>query len=316
MASMRNLFGLGFLAAILIPSFHFLHAQDLAPRAYVITPLRSNAITLTYAFNSGNLFFNGAVPITGATARASLPIFSYYHSFNFLGRSANFAVFVPYGVGHFRGTVADAEAYAYRSGLLDTEYRLSVNLKGGPALLPREFIRWRQKKLIGVSLRVVAPTGQYDPTKLVNWSSNRWAFKPEVGYSDRWGHWVFDVYGGVWLFTRNPEFFSRNAYNPGTSVQTEQPVGSVEAHLSRDLSPRLWASLDGNFWFGGTTSLDGVENPLTRQTNSRIGLTGSIPMTRHQSLKINWSYGAYVRYGRNFLTVSLAWQYSWLGHPN
>ena len=316
MVSMRTFFRLGLLAVILIPSFHCLYAQDLAPRAYVITPLRSNAITLTYAFNDGNLLFNGALPITGATARASLPVFSYYHSFNFFGRSANIAVFVPYGVGHFRGTVAGAEAYAYRSGLLDTQYRLSVNLKGGPALLPREFMKWRQKKLIGVSLRVVAPTGQYDPTKLINWGSNRWAFKPEIGYSGRYGRWVFDVYGGIWLFTRNPEFFSRNAYNPGTSVQTERPVGSIEAHFSHDINPRLWASLDGNFWFGGRTSLDGVASPLTRQTSSRLGLTGAIPITRHQSIKISWSYGSYVRFGGNYLTLSVAWQYAWLGRPN
>ena len=34
--------------------------QDLAPRAYVITPLNSNAITLTYSYNAGNLLFDGA----------------------------------------------------------------------------------------------------------------------------------------------------------------------------------------------------------------------------------------------------------------
>jgi hypothetical protein len=317
MASTRTLVNIGFSVAILLFPLHSLVAQDLAPRAYLITPLRSNAITLTYAFSDGNLFFNGALPITGATARASFPVFSYYHSFNFFGRSANIAAFVPYGVGHFRGTVAGAEGYAYRSGLLDTAYRLSVNLKGGPALLPREFAKWRQKKLIGVSVQVVAPTGQYDPTKLINWGSNRWAFKPEIGYSERWrGHWVFDVYGGIWLFTKNPEFFSRNAYNPGTTVQTERPVGAVEAHLSHDISPRLWASLDGNFWFGGQTSLNGVENPLTRQTSSRLGLTGSLPMTRHQSIKISWSYGSYVRFGGNYLTLSVAWQYAWFGRPN
>lgn len=315
MASMRTYFSLAFSAAILLSPLDCLRAQDLAPRAYVITPLRANAITLTYAFSDGNLLFNGALPITGATARASLPIFSYYHSFNFFGRSANIAAFVPYAVGHLRGTVAGTEEYAYRSGLLDTAYRLSVNLKGGPALLPRDFMKWRQKRLIGASLRIVAPTGQYDPTKLINWGSNRWAFKPEIGYSERLGGWVLDVYGGAWLFTRNPEFFSRNAYNPGTTVQTERPVGSIEAHLSRDVRPRLWASLDGNFWFGGRTSLNGVESPLTRQTSSRIGLTGSIPLTRRQSIKISYSYGTYVRFGGNFLTVSVAWQYGWLGHP-
>jgi Putative MetA-pathway of phenol degradation len=316
MASKRSFFRLVLSVAALISPLCSLNAQDLAPRAYVITPMRSNAITMTYAFNDGSLLFDGAVPITGATARLSLPVFSIYHSFNFFGRSANIAAFVPYGVGHFRGRVLGAEAYAYRSGLLDTAYRLSVNLKGGPALPLQDFRKWHQKTIIGVSLRVVAPTGQYDPAKLINWGSNRWAFKPELGYSERWGNWIFDLYGGVWFFTKNPEFFSRNAYNPGINVQTQKPIGSIEGHLSYDVKPRLWFSFDGNFWYGGRTSLNGVENPLTRQTSSRMGLTGSVPLNRHQSLKFSYSFGAYIGFGGDYLNVSAAWQYSWFGRPN
>lgn len=56
----------------------------------------------------------------------------------------------------------------------------------------------------------MAPTGQYDPTVLIKWGTNRWAFKPEIGYSQRWDHWVLDGYAGVWFFTTNPEFFSHN----------------------------------------------------------------------------------------------------------
>ena len=47
---------------------------------------------------------------------------------------------------------------------------------------PKEFAKWKQKRLLGLSLKVVAPTGQYCGTKLINWDSNRWAFKPELGY--------------------------------------------------------------------------------------------------------------------------------------
>jgi hypothetical protein len=313
---MRTFFRIAISAATIIASLSLLNAQDLAPRAYTITPLRSNAITLTYSLFDGSLLLDGAAPITGATARSSIPILSYYHSFNFFGRSANIVAFLPYGVGHFRGTVLGAEKLAYRSGLLDSAYRFSVNLKGGPALLPGDFRKWHQKRLIGASLRVVAPTGQYDPAKLINWGSNRWAFKPEVGYSERWRNWLLDIYGGAWLFTKNPEFFSHNEYYSGTRAQTQEPIGSVEVHLSYDVRPRLWASLDGNFWYGGRTSLDGIENPFTRQMNSRIGLTGSIPVSRHQSLKLSYSTGSYIKFGGNYVNLSVAWQYSWLGRPN
>ena len=180
-------------------------------------------------------------------------------------------------MGNVRGTAFGAETSVYRSGLFDSVFRFSVNLKGAPAMTLGEMRQWRQKTLIGVSLKVVAPTGQYDPTKLINLGSNRWSFKPELGLSRRFGHWVLDAYAGVWFFTRNPEFFSRNQYVPGTQDQTQDPIVAFETHLSYDFKPRLWVSLDANFWRGGRTSLNGVENPVTLQKSSRIGVTASFP---------------------------------------
>jgi hypothetical protein len=152
----------------------------------------------------------------------------------------------------------------------------------------------------------VAPTGQYDPTKVINWGNNRWAFKPEFGYSERWGHWILDAYAAVWFFTTNPEFFSYNAFFPGTNTQSQKPFVACEGHLSYDVKQRFWFSFDGNFWRGGTTSLNGIENPQTAQTSSRIGATASIPLNNHQSLKFSYSDGDYVRFGGNHQNVSAA----------
>ena len=91
---------------------------------------------------------------------------------------------------------------------------------------------------------------------------------------------------------------------------------SFEGHLSYDFKPRLWISLDSNFWLGGKTSLNGLEDPLTKQTNSRIGVAAAVPITNHQSLKLSYNDGTYIRYGGNYHNVSFAWQYSWLGRPN
>ncbi len=317
MSNLRTgyLLGLGLAAALLSCPPLALRAQDLAPRAYVITPLHSNAVILTYSFYDGSINFNGALPTTDAKGKYSVPIFSYYHSFGLFGRSANIAVALPYGIGHFTGTVAGAGVNLYRSGLTDSVYRFSLNLKGGPAMPPREFVKWHQKVLLGVGLKMIAPTGQYDPTKLINWGTNRWSFKPEFGYSQRWGNWVVDGYAGVWLFTTNHDYWSRNIYYPGTRSLSQSPIGAFETHLSYDFKPRFWVSLDGNFWVGGATSVASVENPLTKQENSRLGATAAIPITKHQSLKFGYSNGSYIRFGGNYQNVSLAWQYSWLGRP-
>jgi len=320
--SLRNVIRFGilrFCRAVLLFVFNMATlgcAQDLAPRAYVITPVHSNAVTLTYAFFSGDLLLDGALPIEDATAKASVSVFSYAHSFRVIGRSASFAGSLPYGVGNFRGTVVGTETSAYRSGTFDSSYRVSINLMGGPAMDLQQFRTWQQKTLLGISFKLVAPTGQYDPTKLINYGTNRWSFKPEVGLSRRWGHWVVDTYGAVWFFTTNHDFFSRNQFSPGTNTQKQNPTFAFEGHLSYDVKPRLWASLDGNFWIGGRSRLNGVENPNTLQRNSHIGSTVSLPVNTHQSLKFSYNRGAYVIYGGNYQNISLGWQYSWLGRPD
>jgi hypothetical protein len=307
------------LAALLVAGgAPALHAQDLAPRAYVITPLGSNAITAAYTYNTGELLFEGTVPIEDATGKLSVPMLTYYRSFGLFGRSANVLAALPYGVGTFEGRVFEQERSVYRSGLFDSVVRVSVNFVGGEAMSLAQMRerKWRQKTLLGVSLKVVAPTGQYDPTKLINLGSNRWTFKPELGLARAWGHWELDAYGSVFLFTENPEFFSNNPdLNTGTQAQTQDPIGAVELHFSYDVRPRLWVSLDGNFWYGGKTSLNGVENPKTLQKNSRVGLTASVPITRHQSLKVSYAQGAYIRFGGDYKIFSAAWQYAWIDRP-
>jgi hypothetical protein len=289
-----------------------LSAQDLAPRAYVITPVHSNAVTITWAFYDGGVNFNGTVPIANATGTYYVSVLSYYHSLSFFGRSANITASVPYAVGNFHGDVFAQSRSIYRSGMLDSSFRFSVNLMGGPAMEPKEMAKWKQKRLLGTSLKVVAPTGQYSGTKLINWGSNRWGFKPELGYSECWGHWILDGYAGVWFYTTNSSFYD----GPVTKPQSEAPVGALEGHLSYDVKPRFWISLDGNFWWGGIASLSGIQNLETKQTGSRLGGTASFPISKHQSIKISYSDGTYIRFGGNYQNVSVAWQYSWLGHPN
>lgn len=304
------------LATALALSPKVLCGQDLTPRAYTITPVHWNAITLTYSLNYGEILVADSIPITDFTATLHVPFLSYYHSLSVFGRSANIVASLPYGVGNFEGKVSSVDQSVYRSGLMDTAFRFSVNLVGGPAMSIGEIRKWQQKTLLGGSIKVLAPTGQYDPTKLVNLSGNHWAFKPELGYSGRRGHVVLDAYGGMWFFTTNPEFYSHTASFPGTRTLSQKPIASFEGHLSYDVRPLLWMSIDGNFWYGGRNSLNGVENRHTLQENSRIGLTASIPVGKHQSLKFSYSHGAYVTIGGAFQNVSVAWQYSWAGRSN
>lgn len=290
--------------------------QTLAPRAYVITPVGSNAVTLSSTVYHGEVLFDDAVPITGASGNIGLISPTYYRALNFFGRSANIVVGVPFATASFEGLVVNQELRTRRMGVGDGAVRFSVNVKGGPAMKVPQFMKWKQKRLLGISIVVQFPSGQYDSTRLINIGNNRWAFKPELGYSERRGNWVLDAYGAVWFFTRNREFFSHNSFFPGERQQTQEPIGVIETHLSYDVKPRLWISADGNFWEGGKTSLNGAQNPTTLQRNSRIGATAAVPISKHQSLKFSYAKGAIIRFGGNYQAIGIAWQYGWIsGFP-
>jgi len=119
---------------------------------------------------------------------------------DFVGHSSNIDISLPYSVGHFQGDVSGVEKRIYRSGLAPLQARLSVNLIGAPAMSASEFRRWKQKTLIGASLTMTAPTGQYDPNKILSLGAARWSFKPEAALSQIIGSeqkWELDAYANA-----------------------------------------------------------------------------------------------------------------------
>ncbi len=305
--------GLACLMTLAVPALGA--AQDLAPRAYLPLPVSSNAVILTYGFSQGELLFDPTLPIADATGTIHAPVVTLYHAFDFFGRAANITGSLPFAIGDFEGTVSGQDRSAHRAGMADTMVRLSVNLFGAPAQTPAEFIKsGLPRSVLGVSLKALAPTGKYDPTLLINVGTNRWAFKPELGYTRRVGAVTVDAYAGVWFFTTNSEFFAGGAAAP-LNTRTQAPIGALEFHVSYDVKPRLWISADINYWRGGRTSVNGIESRNSLQANSRVGVTGSVPLTRRQSVKVSYSEGMIVRIGGNFRILSAGWQYGWVGRP-
>ena len=111
--------------------------------------------------------------------------------------------------------------------------RLSVLLRGAPASTPAEIAKAPRRTILGASLTVSAPTGQFFPDKLINLGANRWAFKPEFAVSHPIGEkWLLDAYAGIWLFTANDSFY------PGTALRTQEPMGTFQAHISYNFRAR------------------------------------------------------------------------------
>lgn len=278
-------------------------AQEMEPRAYSPAPTGSQFVLLTFGHQSGDVLLDSSLPLKDVSIKFNLASVGYGRTFNLAGRQANVAVLFPYLWGTAKGTVFEDQIKVRRSGGGDLRVRFSTLLKGGEALGPKEFAQRKPATIIGASVSIVLPTGQYDPARLVNPGSNRWAFKPEVGISKPVGRWTFEVMGGAWLFTANTSFL-------GSSRREQKPMASVQGGVIYTLRPRMWLSGNATFYSGGSTVLNGTANK-DRQKNTRIGATFSYPLNKQQSLKVVWAKGVTMRIGGNFNTIVLAWQYAW-----
>jgi hypothetical protein len=282
-------------------------AQELTPRKYAPNPTGGNIVVLGYGRTTGEVLFDPSLPFDDVNAGINSSSLLYGRTFGFLGRSANAGLILPYVWGEIDGYVDGEYNQITRSGLGDLRAQMTVNLLGGPALSAREFASLRPDTTLGVSLLVAGPTGQYDPSKLINIGSNRWSFKPEVGVTRTWGPWYLELYGGVWVFGTNRNFY-------GGSVREQDPIGTFQAHVSYTFKPRLWLAADATFYTGGRTTLDGVVK-ADLQRNSRLGLTLALPVGRRSAVKVSFASGFTTRVGADFDTLAVAWQTVWFGKP-
>lgn len=279
-------------------------SQELEPRAYSVSPTGTNFLVLGYGRSSGNIVVDAALPIEDASASISSVLLGYVRAFDFFGRSANIAVAAPYAWGKAQGKLESQFQNITRSGLSDSRFRFAVNLLGGPAMKLDEFAGYRQKTNVGASLTLRAPTGQYDPVRLVNLGANRWSFKPEIGVSHAMGKWFVDVYGGAWFFTENPNF-------QGAS-RKQRSIGTVQTHLVYSFRPGFWTAVNSTFFAGGRTILNDREGG-DFQRNARIGVTLAVPLRRRHGLKFSWNTGAFTTIGADFRAVAVSYQYLWGG---
>jgi hypothetical protein len=282
-------------------------AQELEPRAYSPSPVGVNFSLLALGRSTGEVLTDPSVPIQDVEAKLYAGVAGYGHTFGVLGHQASAVLVVPYIWGDISGNVFEQARSVSRSGIGDLKLRMAVNLIGGEAMTLGEFMKRTPKTTLGASLSISAPTGQYDPDKLINIGTNRWAFKPEIGLTIPHGPWMFDLFAGVWLFSANPDFFR--------GVHREQdPMPTLQGHVSYTFRPSLWLALDSTYYFGGETTANGVPAG-DRKENARVGLTFSMPAGKGNSIKFNWSKGATARLGSNFTTYGIGWQHTWFDKP-
>ena len=190
--------------------------------------------------------------------------------------------------------------------MADARIRLSVNLRGAPSMDASGFqaLRANPRTLVGASLLVQAPTGGYDPDRLINAGTNRWAVKPALGVI-----WpvrptlLLEFEIGAWVFGDNDDFFM-------DTTRQQDEIFSAEFHLVKRIRPGFWASLDLNYYAGGRTTV-GNERRSDRLKNSRLGGTVLFPFNNQHALRIGLSTGIVTESGGDFENFTFSYLYAW-----
>ncbi|HNP34456.1 MAG TPA: transporter [Woeseiaceae bacterium] len=280
-------------------------AQELTPRAFWPAPVGTKVLVVSYQHNDGDIVTDPSLPITGVESGINFLQASYQQTFAAFGRTANMQLSLPYSWGKTEGFAFGEERYRKTSGLADMRMQVSINLRGAPAMDGAAFQQYRKnpRTIIGASLLIQAPTGDYASDKLINIGTNRWSAKPAVGLI--WPFhpsWMLEAEAGVWVYGDNDEFLG--------ATRKQDPIVSTEVHLIRRIRPGFWMSLDANYYSGGRTSVASVKDE-DLQRNSRFGATIVYPFAGHHALRAAYSTGVVTESGGDFEIFSISYIYLW-----
>jgi hypothetical protein len=275
--------------------------QELDTRAYAPAPVGTTFLLASVGKSQGGVLFDPALDVDNVQADLWIATTDAGRTFAFAGRQVRWLAVVPIAWGSAEGHVHDHPERQDLVGVVDPRFRLSIGLRGVPAMTVSEFAGAPRRTAAGVSVTIVPPRGHYTSRRLVNLGYNRWAVKPEVGISRPLGRWTLDAAAGIWMFSTNDEYY------PGHAVKHQNVVLAFQGHVSYMVTRRAWVAFNGAGFAGGETRVDGTPQP-DFQRNVRLGATLSIPLSSQQSLKLAYSTGAATRRGSDFNTFTATWQ--------
>ncbi len=280
-------------------------AQEIEPRVYANTPVGLNFLAVAYSHSSGNVFMDPALPIEDLNGSVNIALVRYIRTFSLFGASAKIKATLPWSSGSWDGFLEGEYQTRDASGLADARFGLDVLLVGAPVLEAAEFADYEQKSVVGLRFDLVAPTGEYDSSELINLGSNRWALHTEVGLSKAIGKWTLEGAAGAWIYTDNNDFL-------GGLTVSQNPFFVAKVNVVRAIRPGFWWAFGMGYGQGGQTFVDGVAR-ATAQKNWRITAMVVFPLSKTQGLSVTAISGKTFQAGPDFDVIAVAYQFSWGG---
>jgi len=276
-------------------------AQELTPRAYWPAPRGTKLLALGYANQSGDVVTDPSLPIIGVDSKIHSAVVAYQQTVGLFGRTSNLQLELPYFDGQTTGFAFGESGRREVQGFGDLGATLSINILGAPSMNGEEFQELRQnpRPILGASIKIVAPTGEYEADKLINIGTNRWAVRARLGYTQPLSEkWLMEVAVGTWFFEDNDEFLGE--------TREQEPITAIDFSLIRRFRPGLWASLDLNYYRGGRTTILGFGG-ADLQRNSRAGITLVYPIKGRHAIKASVSDGVATESGGDYRIASLSY---------
>ena len=280
-------------------------AQDLEPRSFSQAPTGMNFAVLAMGHAEGNMLFDQASTLEDVTGKVTSVGAGYVRTLDFFGVSAKALAILPVVWGDWDGRYQGNDAQASRRGIADPQVELSVNFVGAPAMTMKEMRAYNNKLVVGASLKVAIPLGQYDPEKLINLGTNRWSFRPRLGASYNSGPWTFEAMVSAWLFTSNDDFF-------GGALLEQSPLWSAQGNAVYQLPSRIWFGLGVGLSRGGQSQTNGIASDSYKK-DTRWTAVMALPLNRQHSLKFVYTNGLRTRVGADFNQFTMAWSMWWGG---
>jgi hypothetical protein len=263
-------------------------AQAQVPaRFYWKTLSDSNAVPVIFQSLSGNTNpFDPAHTISpGASLDATLGIVGYARTFSLFDRAAMAALLFP--MGHISGevTVAGRTFNQSANGFGDPMIEFNLNVIGPPAQkdIPA-VMRYEPGFSVDLLADLAVPIGEYDSTRPLNIGQNRWYGRFGMPTILQIGPWVpgerttLEFLPAVWLFGNNDDYV-------GQTMETD-PLFQLDAHLTRDITEKLWASLDAAWYYGGKATINDV--PGEKLNNIGLGITLGYQINDNLNLTVGY----------------------------
>jgi hypothetical protein len=276
-------------------------AQELTPRAFWPAPKGTKAVLVGYSHSTGDILYDPSLPVSGVDSKIHRGIVAYQQTLSLAGRTSNLRFELPYDDGSTKGMLNGLPASRSVSGFGDLRSTLSFNLRGAPTMNREEFgqLRASPRPILGASITVSAPTGEYDENRLINIGTNRWAGRFRLGFIYPFrSRWMLELGAGTWFFQDNDEFLGE--------TRQQDPITAIDISLVHRFNAGFWVSADMNYYFGGRTTISGIAS-ADFQRNSRAGLTISYPFAGRHAIRAAYSLGVNTDIGGDYETLLLTY---------